>query len=85
MSKNTGRPGPLVDPADPVGWHELPDHPAIAMRRARRIDVWEEGGEIRIDAMFRDSCWNPAGEEEVVHEYEILGTADAGRGHARSR
>ena len=76
VSKNTGRPGPLVDPADPLGWHELPDHPAIAMRRARRIDVWEEGGEIRIDAMFRDSCWNPAGEEEVVHEYEILAAAD---------
>ena len=76
VSKNTGRPGPLVDPADPLGWHELPDHPEIAMRRARRIDVWEENGEIRIDAMFRDSCWNPAGEEEVVHEYEILGTAD---------
>ncbi len=76
VSKNTGRPGPLVDPADPLGWHELPDHPEIAMRRARRIDVWEESGDIRIDAMFRDSCWNPAGEEEVVHEYEILGTAD---------
>ena len=51
VSKNTGRPGPLVDPADPVGSHELPDHPEIAMRRARRIDVWEESGEIRIDAM----------------------------------
>jgi hypothetical protein len=80
VSKNTGRPGPLVDPADPLGWHEIPGHPAIAMRRARRIDVWEESGEIRIDAMFRDSCWNPAGEEEVVHEYEILGTADAETG-----
>ncbi len=80
VSKNTGRPGPLVDPADPLGWHEVPDHPEIAMRRARRIDVWEESGEIRIDAMFRDSCWNPAGEEEVVHEYEILATADAQTG-----
>jgi len=76
VSKNTGRPGPLVDPADPLGWHELPDHPAIAMRRARRIDVWEERGEIRINAMFRDSCWNPKGEEEGLHEYDILGTAD---------
>lgn len=76
VSKNTGRPGPLVDPADPVGWHELPDHPEIAMRRARRIDVWQESGEIRINAMFRDSCWNPQGEEEVVHEYEILTAAD---------
>lgn len=46
------------------------------MRRARRVDVWEEDSVIRIDSMFRDSCWNPAGEEEVVHEYEILATAD---------
>ncbi|MFZ0251145.1 MAG: DUF2889 domain-containing protein [Acidimicrobiales bacterium] len=76
VSTNTPRPGPLADPSDPMGWHELPDHPAIAMRRARRIDVWEEGGEVRIDAMFRDSCWNPQGEEAVVHEYEIFGTAD---------
>ena len=80
VSKNTGRPGPLVDPADPHGWHELPEHPAIAMRRARRIDVWEESGEIRFNAMFRDSCWNPKGEEEVVHEYEILGVADPDAG-----
>ena len=80
VSKNTGRPRPLVDPADPLGWHEIPDHPAIAMRRARRIDVWKESGEIRIDAMFRDSCWNPAGEEEVVHEYEIFATAEGETG-----
>ena len=33
-----------------VGWHELGEHPEIAMRRARRIDVWVEDGEIRIDA-----------------------------------
>ena len=80
VSTNTGRPGPLADPADPLGWHDVGEHPPIAMRRARRIDVWEEAGDIRIDAMFRDSCWNPAGEEEVVHEYQILGTADPGVG-----
>lgn len=76
ISENTGRPGPLVDPADPLGWHELGDHPAMAMRRARRIDVWRENGEVRIDAMFRDSCWTPAGYEEVVHEYALTGSAD---------
>jgi hypothetical protein len=76
VSTNTGRPGPLADPDDPLGWHDVGEHPPIAMRRARRIDVWEEDGEVRIDAMFRDSCWNPQGEEEVVHEYEILATAD---------
>jgi Protein of unknown function (DUF2889) len=80
VSTNTGRPDPLVDPADPLGWHDVGEHPEIAMRRARRIDVWAESGEIRIDAMFRDSCWNPEGIEEVVHEYEILGTADPATG-----
>ena len=29
---------------DPLGWHELHDPPEIAMRRARRIDVWERRG-----------------------------------------
>ena len=50
------------------------------MRRARRIDVWEESGELGIDAMFRDSCWDPGGEEVVVHEYQILGAADRATG-----
>jgi hypothetical protein len=80
ISTNTGRPGPLADPADPLGWHELAPHPEIAMRRARRIDVWQEGGELRIDAMFRDSCWNPQGQEEVVHEYEIFASAERDTG-----
>jgi hypothetical protein len=78
ISQNTGRPGRLDDPSDPLSWHELDDPPQVAMRRARRIDVWSEEGLLRIDAMFRDSCWNPEGEEEVVHEYEIFGTADRG-------
>ena len=41
------------------------------MRRARRIDVWDEGGTLGIDAMFRDSAWDPDGRELVVHEYQI--------------
>ena len=61
ISHNTAHPGPLADPADPAGWHELDDHPEIAMRRARRIDVWDEDGVLGIDAMFRDSAWDPDG------------------------
>ena len=76
LRQNTAEPGPLVDPADPLGWHEVPVQPEIAMRRARRIDVWEEDGVIGIDAMFRDSCWDPGGAEVVVHEYQITGKAD---------
>jgi len=75
LRQNTARPGSLADPADPLGWHELDDHPEIAMRRARRIDVWDDGGELGIDAMFRDSCWDPGGDEVVVHEYQITARA----------
>jgi Protein of unknown function (DUF2889) len=66
----------LADPKDLVGWHELDEHPEIAMRRARRIDVWIEDDTIQIDAMFRDSCWVPDGSEVAVHEYELHATAD---------
>ena len=75
ISVNTPEPGPLADPADPWSWHAEPERPRMAMRRARRIDVWAEDGELHIDAMFRDSCWDPAGRENVVHEYALLGRA----------
>ena len=61
----------LVDPDDPVGWHPLDPHPPVAMRRARRIDVWFDGDIVRVDAMFRDSCWQPDGAEVSVHEYAL--------------
>ena len=77
---NTAHPGPLADPADPLGWHELDDHPDIAMRRARRVDLWDEDGVLGIDAMFRDSAWDPDGQEVVVHEYQIIGRADRATG-----
>ena len=80
LRQNTARPGPLADPGDPLGWHELDDHPEIAMRRARRLDVWDEGGELGIDAMFRDSCWDPGGDEVVVHEYQITARAERATG-----
>lgn len=76
LRQNTAVPGPLADPADPLGWHALDAHPEMAMRRARRIDVWEEDGSLEIDAMFRDSTWDPDGTEAVVHEYHITGRAD---------
>ncbi len=84
VSDNTPHPHSLVDPADPLGWHELHPHPAIAMRRARRIDVWFEEEELQIDAMFRDSVWDPEGLECVLHEYQMFGWADA-EGTLRAR
>jgi Protein of unknown function (DUF2889) len=80
LRQNTAHPGPLADPTDPLGWHELDNPPEIAMRRARRIDVWDEGGVLGIDAMFRDSCWDPDGSEVVIHEYQMLGEADRATG-----
>ncbi len=71
---------PLADPDDPAGWHRLDDHPPVAMRRARRIDVWGDGTVLTVDAMFRDSCWDPDGTEVGVHEYSIAATLDASSG-----
>jgi hypothetical protein len=76
VSSNTPLAPSLGDPADPLGWHELDDPPEIAMRRARRIDVWQSDGQLQFDTMFRDSCWVPGGHEVVLHEYEVVGTAD---------
>ncbi len=80
LRQNTAEPGPLVDPADPLGWHVVDVQPEIAMRRARRIDVWQQDGAIGIDAMFRDSCWDPGGIEVVIHEYQITAKADPDSG-----
>ena len=79
-NQNTAYPGPLADPTDPLGWHELDEPPVPSMRRARRIDVWDEDGTLGIDAMFRDSAWDPDGREVVVHEYQLLGHADRASG-----
>ena len=67
---------PLADAADPIGWHDLDPPPPVAMRRARRIDVSLDGDLIAIDAMFRDSSWEPNGTEVAVHEYHIAASAD---------
>jgi hypothetical protein len=79
-NQNTAYPGPLADPSDPWCWHELDEAPVPAMRRARRIDVWDQDGILGIDAMFRDSAWDPDGRELVVHEYQLLGQSDRASG-----
>jgi len=68
----------LTDPADTIGWHPLPAMPEVAMRRARRMDVWRDGDVYRVDAHFRDSCSDPELTEVAVHEYSIEATIDAG-------
>ena len=63
--------GPLENPDDPAGWHPMPEQSGPAMRRARRIDLWREGGLIAVDAAFQDSGTNPAGGRLCVHEYLV--------------
>lgn len=69
--------GSLVNPDDPHGWHALPALPDVSMRRARRIDVWRDGGDVRIDSGFQDSSGDPEQGRIAVHEYALRATADA--------
>lgn len=67
----------LADDPDPWAWHEIGEPDGMAMRRLRRIDVWQEGGEIHVDAMFQDSSTTPDGGRDAVHEYSLTAVADA--------
>jgi hypothetical protein len=72
--------GDISTPGDPWGWHELPQHPPMAMRRHRRIDVLPDGDVLHVNAFFRDSGWDPDGSENVVHEYTVDADVDAASG-----
>jgi len=73
-------PANSLDSADPLAWHDIePPPPSACMRRRRRIDVWLDDA-IRIEAMFRDSMWNPDGQEICVHEYRLDARADPDTG-----
>lgn len=65
----------LIHPDDPDGWHRLFDHDPVSMRRARRIDVWRDGADVRIELGFQDSGINPDGGRTAVHEYMAHATA----------
>ena len=70
----------LINPDDPLGWHELAVQDGVGKRRARRIDVWREGpetgGGLAIDVGFQDSGTSPEGADRVaIHEYRVLAKA----------
>lgn len=69
---------------DPLAWHELPELAAHGVRRQRRLDVVAEGGQLLLDAMFRDSHMDGDGRHTVVHEYELHGAVDAATGEIRA-
>jgi len=73
---STADGGELRNPLDPAGWHDLPPNAGMAMRRARRIDVWREDGAIKIEAAFQDSAPLPTGGRAALHEYTVRASVD---------
>ena len=71
---------PLSPPADPLAWHATAPLPAHATRRARRLDLWEDGGAIHLEAYFRDSHVDADERETVVHEYGVRAALDPAEG-----
>lgn len=67
----------LQNPDDPEGWHPLAEQQGTGMRRARRLDIWLEDGDIHIDAGFQDSATAPGGGRVAIHEYRVRARADS--------
>jgi hypothetical protein len=68
----------LRNPADPEGWHELPEAEGPGFRRARRIEVVRDdaSGVLRIDSAFQDSAKLRGGGRVAIHEYLLRAEAD---------
>jgi hypothetical protein len=75
--KHAVRPaGDITSPGDPFAWHAIPPDPDVGLRRHRRIDVWPDARVLKVDAFFRDSCWDPDGAQMALHEYTIVADVD---------
>jgi hypothetical protein len=69
----------LLNPDDPDGWHRLGIQDGVGMRRARRIDVWQDGDGLAIDVGFQDSGTAPDGGDRIaIHEYHVTARASDG-------
>ncbi|WP_406118282.1 DUF2889 domain-containing protein [Streptomyces sp. NBC_00989] len=62
---------------DDLAWHEVVDHRAVSMRRARRLDLWTRVDTVQVDAFFQDSSTLPEGGRQAIHEYALTARADA--------
>jgi hypothetical protein len=72
-----GPPAPAVESADdPLAWHTVPPMVPRSVRRRRRIDVWEDEGQLVVDVHFRDSHLGLEGPEDILHEYTLAVTID---------
>lgn len=71
--------GDLRNPADPEGWHDLPESDGPGFRRARRIEVTRDdaAGVIRVDSAFQDSAKRRDRGRVAIHEYNLRAVADA--------
>jgi hypothetical protein len=77
----TGPIAPNLVDDDPYAWHEVAALPLHAMRRRRRVDVYDAGrGRAGIDAMFRDTYVRADGAETIIHEYTLAATVDTESG-----
>ena len=79
----TGPEAPDLDHGeDPQAWHQVALLPRHAMRRRRRIDVYqgESPSRVGIDAMFRDTYVRSDGVETIIHEYTLAAEVDADSG-----
>jgi hypothetical protein len=56
---------------DQLGWHDFAPLGPHGTRRARRLDIWEEGGIGFGDCFFRDSHVDRDGTETVIHEWRL--------------
>lgn len=80
LNHSTTVVGPFDNPADPAGWHDLPDQQGPQSRRARRIDLWRDNGVVKVDAAFQDSGPGPQGNRIAIHEYRVHAEVDADSG-----
>ncbi|TVZ02428.1 DUF2889 domain-containing protein [Trebonia kvetii] len=69
---------------DDLAWHHHAHPDGVAMRRARRIDVWLAGPVIHVDAFFQDSSTLPEGGRVSIHEYTLTAEADLETGTVRA-
>jgi hypothetical protein len=77
----TGPVAPDLDSDDDrLAWHPVAQLSPQAMRRRRRIDVYDDGRRIGIDAMFRDTYVRTDGVETIIHEYTLAAAVDADTG-----
>jgi hypothetical protein len=70
-----GPPAPDLASDDPLAWHEMEPMVPRSARRRRRIDLIA-GDVLRLDVHFRDSHLAQDADEDVLHEYTLVGTVD---------